>query len=37
VLKAGIMAIVLTGGLVRVADQIGVELSEGAREALLPV
>ena len=36
-LKAGIMAIVLTGGLVRVADPIGVEIPEGAREALSPV
>jgi MOSC domain-containing protein YiiM len=34
VLKAGIMAVVLTGGVVKPGDAIRVELPQGAREAL---
>jgi MOSC domain-containing protein YiiM len=35
--KAGIMAIVLTGGLVTPGNAITVELPRGAREPLAPV
>jgi MOSC domain-containing protein YiiM len=37
VLKAGIMAVVLTGGIVKPGDAITVEAPEGVREALKPV
>lgn len=35
--KAGVMGIVVTGGLVRAGDAVGVELPSGSREALAPV
>ena len=35
--KAGVMAVVLTGGEVRAGDAIGVELPEGERRGLKPV